>query len=88
MNTEYSKQFAKAAKLLSRKYQNSLKSIIRDVKEANSISEIKNCRKIIGAENTHRIRMGRYRIVFVIIITNNTAFFKLLLPRGDVYKGF
>ncbi len=86
MNVNYSKQFIKASKKLSGKYMESLRLLIIEVKKANDISELTNCKKLSGLANSYRIRLGDYRLVFILKIVNNIAMFELLLSRGEIYK--
>ena len=86
MKVEYSKQFAKAAYKLSGKYKISLQRIITEVKEAEALTEIANCIKMAGLSHTYRIKMGDYRLVFILKVVDDIVFFELLLSRGEVYK--
>lgn len=86
MNVEYSKQFVKAAYKLSGKHKASLQRIIDEVKAANEIAQLTDCIKMVGLKHTYRIKMGDYRLVFIVKIIENTAVFHLLLSRGEIYK--
>jgi len=86
MNVEYSKQFVKAAYKLTGKYKNSLQRIVTEVKKANQVSTITNCIKMAGFQNAYRIKMGDYRLAFIVKVIDNVAVFELLLSRGEVYK--
>ncbi len=85
MNTEYSRQFVKEAQKLTGKYKASLQSIVVEIKNATEIKEIKNCTKLVGFENSLRIRFGDYRII-LRYDNPNTVVLELLLSRGDIYK--
>ena len=61
MNVEYSKPFLKAVDKLSGKVLSSVLDMIREVKNANGIDEITNCKKLIAYKSVYRIRIGDYR---------------------------
>ncbi len=63
-----------------------LASVIESVIEAKKISEISNLKKLKGAQNHYRIRVGDYRAG--IIIEEQTVTFIRFLHRKDVYKSF
>lgn len=86
MNVEYSRQFVKAAYKLSGKYKTSLQKVINEVKEASDVSDLTNCVSLVGLQYTYRIKMGDYRLVFILKIIDNIAIFQLLLSRGEIYK--
>lgn len=86
MNVEYSKQFVKASYKLSGKYKASLQRIIDEVKAAKDIGELTDCIKMVGLQQTYRIKMGDFRLVFLIKVIENVAVFQLLLSRGEIYK--
>ena len=60
MNVEYSKPFLKAVDKLSGKVLSSVLDMIREVKNANGIDEITNCKKLIAYKSVYRIRIGDY----------------------------
>lgn len=61
MKVEYSKSFQKAVLKLSGKYRKSVAEVITEVKNASSIEDITDCKKLKGLENI-------YRIVWVVIV--------------------
>ena len=65
MNVEYSKPFLKAVDKLSGKVLSSVLDMIREVKNANGIDEITNCKKLIAYKSVYRIRIGDYRAFFI-----------------------
>jgi len=85
MNIVYSKAFIKAASKLTGKYKISLKKMIEEVKMASTVNDLTNCKKLEGFNNSYRIRLGSYRVFFVMTIENNTACFEYLVSRGDAY---
>ena len=88
MNVEYSKDFEKSVKKLSGKMLDSIRRVITEVKNAESIQEITDCKKLVGYRNVYRIRIGDYRAFFTfhIEIVNDTVFFRYLVPRGEAYS--
>lgn len=86
MKVEYSKQFVKAAYKLKGKYKTSLQKIIAEVVQAKDATEVTNCIKMVGLQNSYRIKMGDYRLIFILKVLDQVAFFELLLSRGEVYR--
>lgn len=87
MNVQFSKDFEKSIKKLSGKTLDSVRRVIMEVKEADSITDITDCKKLIGYRSIYRIRIGDYRAFFLfhIEIVNDTVKFKYLTPRGEAY---
>ena len=88
MNVEYSKDFKKSVKKLSGKMLDSVRRVVVEVKSAESIKDITDCKKLICYRNVYRIRIGDYRAFFTfhIEIVNDTVFFRYLVPRGEAYS--
>ena len=68
-------------KLLSK-----VKTIIDECKQANSLSELNQIKKMQGYEHYYRIRLGDYRIGIEVL--DNEIIFTRFLHRKDVYKYF
>ena len=51
MNVEYSKDFEKSVKKLSGKMLDSIRRVITEVKNAENIKEITDCKKLVGYRN-------------------------------------
>ena len=87
MNVEYSKDFEKSVKKLSSKMLDSIRRVIAEVKNAESIKEITDCKKLVGYRNVYRIRIGDYRAFFTFHVenVNDTVFFRYLVSRGEAY---
>ena len=80
---KFSKDLDKIKKPGDRK---SILEIIALVKQSASIEEIPGAKKLIGFEDTFRIRSGDYRIgVFVI---EESVEFVRVVHRKDIYKVF
>ncbi len=86
MNIKISKEFEKSARKLSGKYKESMKDVILEIRAAQSISDIGNCKKLVGYSSVYRIRMGNYRVFFLLEIIEQTVFLKYLTSRGDAYS--
>ena len=87
MNVDYSKDFKKSVKKLSGKMLNSVRRVVEEVKNAESLKDITDCKKLVGYRNVYRIRIGDYRAFFTfhIEIINDTIIFRYLVPRGEAY---
>ena len=59
---------------------------IEAIQKARNLSEIRNLKKLRGAQLTYRIKIGDYRIG--IIISESTVEFIRCLHRKDIYKYF
>ena len=87
MNVEYSKDFKKSVKKLSGKMLDSVRRVVAEVKSAESLKDITDCKKLVGYRNVYRIRIGDYRAFFTfhIEIINDTIIFRYLVPGGEAY---
>ena len=87
MNVDYSKDFKKSVKKLSGKMLDSVRRVVEVVKNAESLKDITDCKKLVGYRNVYRIRIGDYRAFFTfhIEIINDTIIFRYLVPRGEAY---
>ena len=87
MNVDYSKDFKKSVKKLSGKMLDSVRRVVEEVKNAESLKDITECKKLVGYRNVYRIRIGDYRAFFTfhIEIINDTIIFRYLVPRGEAY---
>ena len=59
---------------------------INEVKTAETLHNIKHCKKLETFENAYRVRCGEYRILFLFIVKNKTAYLRRVIPRGQAYK--
>ena len=87
MNVNYSKDFKKSVMKLSGKMLDSVRRVVAEVKSAESIKDITDCKKLVGYRNVYRIRIGDYRAFFTfhIEIINDTVIFRYLVSRGEAY---
>lgn len=81
------KAILKAVDKLSGKVLSSVLDMIREVKNANGIDEITNCKKLIAYKSVYRIRIGDYRAFFIfhVKIVDDTVKFEYLVSRGEAY---
>ena len=59
---------------------------IESVIAVNSITEIKNLKKLKSSSQHFRIKIGDYRLVFALV--DETIIFERCLHRKDIYKYF
>lgn len=87
MKVEFSSAFIKAARKLSGKMLESLKRTILEVKAAEDIKQISDCKKLVDYSRIYRIRIGDYRAIFTleIEISGDTILFQFLTSRGEAY---
>ncbi len=87
MRVAFSKEFNKAARKLSGKILQSLISALDEVRAANAIEELTDCKKIETLKNVYRLRIGDRRAFFIlhIEIEGNLVKFEYLLSRGEAY---
>ena len=85
MNVDYSKDFKKSVKKLSGKMLDSVRRVVEEVKNAESLKDITDCKKLVGYRNVYRIRIGDYRAFFTfhIEITNDNIIFRNLIHRDE-----
>ena len=86
MNIKISKEFEKSARKLSGKYKESLRNVILEIRVAQSVGDIGNCKKLIGYNSIYRIQLGNYRVFFLLEIVELTVFLKYLVSRGEAYS--
>ncbi len=88
MNCEYMPTFIKDLKVLkSTPVYDSLKSLLfEEIPSYSSLEEIINLKKLKGADNAYRIRVGKYRVGF--IFEGETITFIRVLHRKDIYRYF
>lgn len=87
MKTLFEDSFGKDVKLIEESSaKKSLLKIIAEVELASNLSEITGVKKLKGAKNTYRIRMGDYRIG--ILLVSDTVIFVRVLRRDKIYRVF
>ena len=73
-------------KITSKKLLNAIADCIENVREANKIGNIKNCKKLKGSKDAYRIRIGVYRIG--LVYEKKTMEFVRLLHSNKIYDAF
>ena len=86
MNVEYSRQFVKAAYKLTGKYKKSLQHILKEVMQVEDLANLSDCIKMVGSQNSYRIKIGDYRLIFIYRVENQVITFELLLSRSEIYR--
>ena len=87
MNIKIDKSFERdASKINDKATLNKIADAIESVIGAISISEIKQLKKLKGANNYYRIRIGEFRLG-MFIEDDNVEFIRCL-QRKDIYKFF
>lgn len=86
MNVRYSKAFQKEFFKMSGKIRDSILNMIREIKLAETLDDITDCKSLTGYKNIYRIRIGDHRAFFYIEITEETLYFLHLVSRGEAYK--
>jgi mRNA interferase RelE/StbE len=87
MKVEYLKQFSKdLLKVKDESLKGDLFTIIIDLKNAETLNELSNVKKLKGYQNAYRIRIGKYRLGFYF----DGEFIELarFAKREDIYKLF
>lgn len=87
MKVAFSKEFNKAARKLSGKVLQSLITALDEVRAAQSVQDITDCKKIESLNSVYRIRIGNRRAFFVLYIEieDGIAKFEYILSRGEAY---
>jgi len=78
--------FRDVKKIINPALKLEIDQVIETVKEAKTIKEIPQLRKLKGYKIHYRIKVGRYRIG--ISIVGDMVTFWRFLPRKDFYKFF
>lgn len=88
MKTEYLPTFIKdLKKLKSTSVYNSIKKLVtEEILTYQSFAQIPNLKKIKGAKNAYRIRIGDYRIGF--FAEQDKIIFSRVLHRKEIYRFF
>lgn len=74
------------SKLRDKKLARKIENVIFDLVKANSINELSNVKKMEGATNAYRVRIGDYRLGIFII--GETLQLTVFAHRKDIYKLF
>ena len=87
MKISFESKFAKDLRnIKNSKILANVKEIIIECKQAETLADIKNVKKLQGHDAFYRIRMGDYRIGLEVI--SNELVFTRCLHRKDIYRYF
>lgn len=88
MKVHYTKEFMKASKKQSGKVARSILSAIEEVKNAKTLNDITDIKKIVGYNTIYRKRIGSLRafLTINIEIIDDTVIFRYLVNRGEAYS--
>ena len=88
MKTAFKKSFAKDLKTHSRNKNllTRIQKTILEIEDADSITAIKNLKKLKAEGSYYQIRVGNYRIG--LIIENEIVTFVRALHRSEIYRYF
>lgn len=87
MDVIVTRQFEKdTERELSKKMQLKLAEIIEDIRKSNNLLEVRNIKKLKGFKNAYRIKMGEFRIGFVL--NENIVMLSRIMNRKEIYRYF
>ncbi|HMG76673.1 MAG TPA: type II toxin-antitoxin system RelE/ParE family toxin [Pyrinomonadaceae bacterium] len=87
MKTAFRESFARDLRgVRNEKLLLRVKESIEAVEKADSLNALPNLKKLKGAKNYFRLKLGDYRIG--LALENNTVVFVRFLDRKDIYKYF
>jgi mRNA interferase RelE/StbE len=87
LNVEFRGSFAKDLKRIrEQSLKRRVKEVIELVERVDTLQEISGIRKLRGGDQYYRIRIGDYRLGF--LLDEDTVVFIRFLHRKDVYRYF
>ena len=87
MKVVVTRQFERdVEKELNKALQFTLADIVEHLKKVSSLKEIPNLKKMKGFKTAYRIRMGEYRIGF--ILQSDTITLSRIMNRKEIYRYF
>lgn len=87
MKIEFSRTFEKdLERILDAGASRRFRKAIEEVRQAKTLSEIRNLKRVTGKPGYCRIRVGDYRIG--IEVAEDRAFFLRCLHRKEIYRYF
>lgn len=86
MKIEIRDSFLKDIKKQSKENKQKIEAIFNDMKSAESISDLKNIKKLQGFKIFYRIRIGDYRLGFAF--EDETIVLLHFLHRKEIYRFF
>ncbi len=88
MIVKFDKSFLKSIKKLrNQSIKDKILTLIEELEKSDSLSEIKNCKKLTGYKTYFRIRIGDYRLGIEENSPSETTFI-VIAHRKDIYNKF
>ncbi|UXD21260.1 toxin RelE [Ignicoccus pacificus DSM 13166] len=81
---QLTKRAAKGALLLPRTYKELLKQLIEELKK-DPLPKNFDIKKLKGYRSTYRVRLGSYRVIYVVDEKNKVITLTYVGPRGEAY---
>jgi mRNA interferase RelE/StbE len=73
-------------KVTDKKLLNQIADCIEEIIKTDKLSDISACKKLTGSKNAYRIRIGDYRIGFVL--ENQIIILIRFMHRSKIYRRF
>lgn len=86
MKVEIRDSFIKDIKKTTRENKQKIEEVFHEFKAVNTLTELKNVKKLKGRKHFYRIRIGDYRLGFAF--ENDTIILLHFLHRKDIYRFF
>ncbi|MCP1381500.1 type II toxin-antitoxin system RelE/ParE family toxin [Runella sp. CRIBMP] len=86
MKYDYENAYLRDAKKLPEALRLLLQDVVLSVREAKTLQNIPNLKKLSGYKNAYRIRIGEYRIG--LYLEGDVLVFARILPRKEIYRFF
>jgi len=86
MNVLKTKQFEKDFRNLPIQMKSLVADVYEDILSAQTLYEVDNCKRLKGSTDRYRIRVGGYRILFLLVVIEKTIVLRRVAPRGQAYK--
>jgi mRNA interferase RelE/StbE len=86
MKYQYANSFIKDSQGLPESVRSHIGKLIQDIQAANHFQEIQHVKKMKGASNAYRIRIGDYRVG--IFLLEGEVVFTRVLHRREIYRYF
>ena len=82
-NISFKKSAEKELRSLDKKL---ISRVLSSIEELSDNPMPPGCRKLVGSERTYRIRIGDYRVVYVLDHDTTTIEIQKIAHRKEVYK--
>lgn len=87
MKTAFKRSFLKSVKKLKdQKLKDAIAESIEQIEASETLSDIKNLKKLQGFSNFYRIRIGDYRIGIEVL--DDVVYLAAFAHRKDIYGNF